>query len=72
MYDVLNKYLPEPYMIHHPFLTTTNLHIEEKDGALTKYSMNWCQGDDTPEITDGYSGKTIDGQVFYVDNKIFI
>lgn len=63
-YDILNKYLPDPYYIHHPFLSTVSLHIEEKEGQQTKYSLNWSLGDEKPELIDGFSGKVIDRSPF--------
>ncbi|XP_045171762.2 adenosine deaminase domain-containing protein 1-like isoform X2 [Mercenaria mercenaria] len=64
VYSILKKYLPEPYDIHHPCLSTVNLHIEEKDGKQTQFSLNWSMGDENPEIIDGFSGKVIDRSPF--------
>ncbi|XP_052799737.1 adenosine deaminase domain-containing protein 1-like [Mya arenaria] len=64
LYDVVNRYLPTPFRLHHPHLSTGTLHIEEMEGSGTQLSINWSEGDDKPEVLNGFCGKVIDESPF--------
>ena len=60
VYQILEKYLPSQYRINHPILSTVTMEIEELHGKPTSQSLNWSQGDENPEVVDGFSGKVVD------------
>lgn len=60
LYSILNSYLPPPYHINHPLLSTVTIGIEEMEGSTTPYSLNWSDGDEKPELVNGYTGKVTD------------
>ncbi|XP_052228574.1 double-stranded RNA-specific editase 1-like [Dreissena polymorpha] len=60
LYDVVNRYLPNTYRLHHPNLSSGTLHIEEMEGKGTSLSINWSLADELPEIVEGFTGKVTD------------
>ncbi|XP_041348456.1 adenosine deaminase domain-containing protein 1-like [Gigantopelta aegis] len=60
VYGVLQETLPPPYQINHPRLNPVSLKFAElyPDGPHpTSLCINWSDGDEQLEITDGFSGR---------------
>ncbi|XP_046583472.1 adenosine deaminase domain-containing protein 1-like isoform X2 [Haliotis rubra] len=61
VYDVLSESLSSTYHINHPRLHPVSISFTHHypDGQhATSLSVNWSEGDDKVEVTDGFTGKT--------------
>ncbi|KAH8035460.1 hypothetical protein HPB51_005648 [Rhipicephalus microplus] len=53
----LDTLLPTRYSLHHPTLGCVSGHNPPRDTEKTKpYSINWCVGDERPEVTNSGTG----------------
>ncbi|XP_067684217.1 adenosine deaminase domain-containing protein 1-like isoform X2 [Haliotis asinina] len=60
VYDVLSESLPSTYHINHPRLHPVSILFSQHypDGEhATSLSVNWSEGDEKVEVTDGFTGK---------------
>ncbi|XP_033751635.1 double-stranded RNA-specific adenosine deaminase-like isoform X2 [Pecten maximus] len=53
----INTMLPQGYQLNHPWLGRVTAVEPSRETQKTKaLSINWCYGDDKPEVTDGTQG----------------
>ncbi|XP_069134047.1 double-stranded RNA-specific adenosine deaminase-like isoform X2 [Argopecten irradians] len=53
----INTTLPQGYQLNHPWLGRVTAVEPSRETQKTKaLSINWCYGDDKPEVTDGTQG----------------
>ncbi|XP_021345781.1 double-stranded RNA-specific editase 1-like isoform X3 [Mizuhopecten yessoensis] len=53
----INTMLPEGFQLNHPWLGRVTAVEPSRETQKTKaLSINWCYGDDKPEVTDGTQG----------------
>ncbi|KAK6191906.1 hypothetical protein SNE40_003482 [Patella caerulea] len=60
--DDINQQLPDGYHLNHPWLGRMTACEPQRETQKTKaLSINWCLGDEKPEVIDGVQGRCYTG-----------
>lgn len=67
----LDSLLPTRYTLHHPTLGCVSGHNPPRDTEKTKpYSINWCVGDERPEVTNSGTGMRQDRSGTNLESRV--
>ncbi|XP_064476436.1 double-stranded RNA-specific adenosine deaminase-like isoform X2 [Ornithodoros turicata] len=67
----LDSQLPVGYNLHHPTLGCVSGHNPPRDTEKTKpYSINWCIGDERPEVTNSGTGMRQDRSGTNLESRV--
>ncbi|KAL1478496.1 hypothetical protein MTO96_016189 [Rhipicephalus appendiculatus] len=67
----LDTLLPTRYSLHHPTLGCVSGHNPPRDTEKTKpYSINWCVGDERPEVTNSGTGMRQDRSGTNLESRV--
>jgi len=67
----LNSQLPPLFSLQHPILGCVSGHNPPRDTEKTKpYSINWCIGDERPEVTNSGTGMRQDRSGTNLESRV--
>lgn len=68
---ILDGLLPRRYNLRHPILGCVSGHNPPRDTEKTKpYSINWCIGDERPEVTNSGTGMRQDRSGTNLESRV--